>query len=252
MKIAVLIKYCPDSEAVISVQDGQIITSGIKYSVSPYDEYACEEALKIVETSGEGEVIVFNVGPESNAKGIKDELARGADRAVHIVTDQEESCPKFVSELLAVALREENPDLILCGWKGIDYDAGLTGTKVAEALGIPHVNIVTKLDIADGKAICHRQVDGGEEVVEVSLPAVIGAQKGLNDPRYPSLKGIMKAKKKPVKKTTPSELGVEHPGDKAGYIGFKNPPAKQAGKMFEGPESATEVVRLLREEAKII
>ncbi len=252
MKVAVLIKYCPDSEAAINVSDGELNLSGVKFSVNPYDEYACEEALKIVEAAGEGEVIVFNVGPDKNAKGIRDELARGANRAVHVATDDDIACPVFISNCLAAVLKEENPDLILCGWKGIDYDLGVTGTKVAELMDIPHVNLVTKLELTDGKAVCHRQVDGGEEIIEVPLPAVIGAQKGLNEPRYPSLKGIMKAKKKPVKKVTPSELGVKEPGGKVRYTGFASPPSKQAGKRFEGPESVPEVVKLLKEEAKVL
>lgn len=252
MKIAVLIKYCPDSEAVINVSNGQLDTSSAKFSVSPYDEYASEEALKIIEAKGEGEVVVFNVGPERNAKGLRDELARGADRAVHIVTDKEIICPVYTARLLAAALKQENPDLILCGWKGIDFDLGLTGTMVAEILGIPHVMVVTKMVLADGKATCTRQTDGGDEVIEVSLPAVIGAQKGLNEPRYPSLKGIMKAKKKPASKIAPSELGVEEPSGAVSYTGFAYPPSKSAGKKFEGPESVAEVVRLLHEEAKVI
>ncbi|MCX6645146.1 MAG: electron transfer flavoprotein subunit beta/FixA family protein [bacterium] len=252
MKIAVLIKYCPDSEAAINVVSGKLDTSSAKFSVSPYDEYACEEALKIIESQGSGEAVVFNVGPEKNGKGLRDELARGADRAVHIVTEKEITCPEFTSRLLAAALKQENPDLILCGWKGIDYDLGITGTKVAEKLGIPHVMVVSKLTIADGKAICTRQVDSGDEIIEVPLPAVIGAQKGLNEPRYPSLKGIMKAKKKPASQITPAQLGVEEPTGKAMYTGFTFPPSKSAGKKFEGPESVVEVVRLLREEAKVI
>jgi len=256
MKIAVLIKYCPDSEAVFEISDGKPKLDAVKYSVSPYDEYACEEALKINEAGGGGggggEVIVFNVGPERNAKGIKDELARGADRAVHVVTDTDVTCPVFVAKLLAAVLKEENPDIILCGWKGIDYDQGVTGTKVAELLGIPHAMLVTKLELADGKATVNRQVDGGEEIIELALPAVIGTQKGLNEPRYPSLKGIMKAKKKPVRKVTPAELGVENAGGIAGFTAFEKPPSKQAGKMFEGPEAAADVVKLLRDEAKVI
>jgi len=253
MKIAVLIKYCPDSEAAIKVADGKVDTSGVKFSVSPYDEYAVEEALRITEASGDGEVVVINAGPESNAKGIKDELARGAHRAIHVVTDEQLVCPAHASQLLAAALKEENPDMILCGWKGIDYDLGGVGTMVAEILGIPHVMLVTKIETGDGKAVCNRQVDGGEEIIEVTLPAIIGAQKGLNEPRYPSLKGIMAAKKKPVKKVTASELGVDlAPIGKAQYTGFEAPPAKSGGKQFEGPESVGEVVRLLREEAKVI
>jgi electron transfer flavoprotein beta subunit len=251
MKIAVLVKYCPDSEASVEIVNGKLNIAGVKYSVSPYDEYACEEALRITEASG-GEVVLFTVGPERNVKGLRDELARGAGRAVHIVTEIDETGCGRTAEMLAAALTTEKPDLILCGWKGIDYDCGLTGTMVAEAMGIPHVSIVTKIELSPGKAVCHRQVDGGEEIIEVPLPAVIGAQKGLNEPRYPSLKGIMAAKKKPVDTKKPSDLGKIIPEACTEYKDFEKPPSKAAGKRFEGTEAIAEVVRLLREEAKII
>jgi electron transfer flavoprotein beta subunit len=251
MKIAVLIKYCPDSEAAVEVQNGKLNVAGVKLSVSPYDEYASEEALKKTEASG-GEVVLFTVGPERNSKGLKDELARGATRAVHIVADEENCGCGRTAEILAAALKAENPDIILCGWKGIDFDCGLTGTMVAEVMGIPHVAIVTKLEISGGKAICHRQVDGGEEIIEVNLPAVIAAQKGLNEPRYPSLKGIMAAKKKPVDTKKLQDLGMSISSSWTEYVNFEKPPAKQQGKKFEGSEAVKEVVRLLREEAKVI
>lgn len=251
MKIAVLIKYSPDSEAVIEVSSGKLNLSGIKYSVSPYDEYACEEALRITEKLG-GEVVLFTVGPEKNNKGLRDELARGATRAVHIVTDIEETGCARTAALLASAIKAENPDLILCGWKGIDYDCGLTGTMTAEALGIPHVSIVTKLEIDGNKAVCHRQIDGGEEIIEVPLPAVIAAQKGLNEPRYPSLKGIMAAKKKTIDVKKPSDFEQTVPEPCTEYVDFEKPPVKQSGKKFEGPEAVKEVIKLLREEAKVI
>ena len=123
---------------------------------------------------------------------------------------------------------------------------------VAEAMGIPHVAIVTKLEIAGGKAICHRQVDGGEEIVEVALPAVIAAQKGLNEPRYPSLKGIMAAKKKPIEVKKLADLGKTLPPPQTEFMDFQKPPSKQAGKKFEGVESVKEVVKLLRDEAKVL
>jgi len=252
MKIGVLIKYCPDSEAMVEVADGKINVAQVKFSVSPYDEYAVEEALRLVEAAGSGEVVLFSVGPERDGKGIKDELARGAHRAVHILTgDVECGCGRSAG-ILAQALKAEGVDLILCGWKAIDYDCGLTGTMTAEALGIPHVALVTKLKIEGGKAICHRQVDGGEEVIEVGLPAVIEAQKGLNDPRYPSLKGIMAAKKKPVDKKPVEQFPGGLPESRAEYLNFEKPPQKQAGKKFEGASAAVEVIRLLREEAKVL
>jgi electron transfer flavoprotein beta subunit len=252
MKIAVLIKYCPDSEAVIEVEGGKLQTALVKHSISPYDEYACEEALRITEADGSGEVVLFSVSTEAGNKGIKDELARGAHRAVHVVTDSPEIDSHRNATLLAAALKAENPDLILCGWKGIDYDNCLTGTLVAEKLGIPHVAVVTKIETRGGKAVCHRQVEGGEEVIEVALPAVIAAQKGLNEPRYPSLKGIMAAKKKPVDKKAAGAMGVELPAPSLEYTRFDKPPAKQPGKKFDGPESVAEVVRLLRDEAKVL
>lgn len=251
MKVAVLIKYCPDSEAAIDVSEGKLNIGSVKYSVSPYDEYACEEALRITEAQG-GEVVLFTVGPERSAKGLRDELARGATRAVHVLTEQENMGCGLAAQILASAVKAENPDLILCGWKGIDFDCGLTGTMVAEALGIPHVAIVTKIELQPGKAICHRQVEGGEEIIEVTLPAVIAAQKGLNEPRYPSLKGIMAAKKKTVDTKKPSDFGLEVPSARTEYLQFEKPPAKQPGRKFDGVESVKEVVRLLREEAKVI
>lgn len=252
MKIALLIKYCPDSEAVIDVYNSKLSLDGLKYSVSPYDEFAAEEALQLSEKFEGSEVALFTVGPDRNNKGLKDELARGAHRAVHVHTDEEETCPARIGSLLAAALKLENPDIILCGWKAIDFDCGITGTIVAELMGIPHVALVTTIEISDGKATCYRQVDGGEEIVEVSLPAVITEQKGGKEPRYPSLKGIMAAKKKPVDKKSASDLNVPVPQPLIKYISFEKPPAKQAGKKFEGLQAVAEVVRLLHEEAKII
>jgi electron transfer flavoprotein beta subunit len=252
MKIAVLIKYCPDSEASIEIVDGKLNLAGAKFSVSPYDEYASEEALKLMEANPGSEVVLFTVGPERNAKGIKDELARGATRGVHILTDEENTGCGRTAEILAAAIKAEKPDLILCGWKGIDFDCGLTGSWVAEVMGLPHVTLVTKLIISGNKATCHRQVEGGEEIIEVPLPALIGAQKGLNEPRYPSLKGIMAAKKKPVETKKLTDLGMEIPPACTAFMDFEKPVVKQGGKKFEGTDSVKEVVRLLREEAKVI
>ncbi|HEX9744487.1 MAG TPA: electron transfer flavoprotein subunit beta/FixA family protein [bacterium] len=252
MKIALLVKYCPDSEAQIDVEDGKLQTSGVKYSVSPYDEYGCEAALQILEKKGDGEIILFSLGPEKNNKGLKDELARGAHRAIHISSPEEETCIARIAPQIAAVLKEENPDVIFCGWKGIDFDCGITGTAVAEVMGLPHVAMVNELEAVDGKIICHRQVDGGEEVIEVTLPAVITIGKGKKEPRYPSLKGIMAAKKKPIGEKSAESLGLKLPDAKSKYVHFEKPPAKQAGKKFEGPEAVAEVVRLLHEEAKIL
>ena len=252
MKIVLLVKYCPDSEAQIELIDGRPDTSSVKYSVSPYDEYACEAGLQLIETLGEGELVLVTVGPERNNKGLKDELARGAHRAIHIHSNTEETCTARISPLIAAVIKEEQPDLILTGWKGIDYDCGLTGTVVAELMSLPHVALVTKFQVDGGKAVCHRQVDGGDEIVEVKFPAVLTFQKGSKDPRYPSLKGIMAAKKKPIDQKTAADLGVEVPEAVTKYVHFERPPAKQPGKKFEGPDSVAEVVRLLHEEAKVV
>jgi len=262
MKLIVLMKQVPDTETKVQVKPGEmaISTDGVTYVINPYDEYAIEEALKIKEAKGEGEVTLLSLGWDKAAEALRTGLAMGVDKAVHL-NDAAflDGDAHSIAVALAKAAQKIECDLILCGKQAIDNDNHQVGVRVAELLGIPHVGVVTKLELEDGKAIAHREIEGGSEVVEVPLPAVITCQKGLNEPRYASLKGIMKAKKKPLEAKAPADIDASP--DEVGKAGAKTtvltmtpPEERAAGRIVEGePEDAArEVVKLLREEAKVI
>lgn len=255
MKIAVCLKQTFDTEAKIKLTgDGQIDSAGVNLIINPYDEFAVEEALRIKEKLG-GEVVVVSTGPAQVQESIRQALAMGVDRAV-LVSDPAVAPTDHsqVAAVLAKVLANESPDLILTGWVAIDDNAAQVPGRLAEILNLPQVNMAVKIEIGDGKATVTREAEGATEIVEVGLPAVITAQKGLNEPRYPSLKGIMQAKKKELKTLTAADLGVELGASRVKIIQYSLPPARQAGKKIEGEpaEAAREVARLLREEAKVI
>ncbi len=262
MNIVVCVKQVPDTASTIRVKDGRLDLEGLEYVVNPYDEYAIEEALRIKERRGQGKVTVIAVGPERAKEALKSGLALGADEALHLVDEAfEGSDPYATALILAKALEKMEYDLIFCGKQGVDEDHAQVGAALAEILDLPHVSLVVQLEISeDGKkAIAHREVEGGHEVTEVTLPAVLTAQKGLNEPRYPSLKGIMAVKKKAILEWKAPDLGLkpEEVGSQAAKIRFvevMSPPGREAGKTFTGDplEAAKNVARLLREEAKIL
>jgi electron transfer flavoprotein beta subunit len=248
MKIAVCINHVPDTETKIKVgtDNVSIDKAGVNYMLSPYDEFAVEEALRIREKFT-GEVTALSLGGNAHKETLRKALAMGVEKAV-LLKDDSLRDSFGVAKALVEELKQMSPDVILFGKQSIDYDNAQVGTLVAEMLGLPSVAVVVKLDIQDGKVVCEREIEGGHEVVETKLPAVLLAQKGLNEPRYPSLKGIMAAKSKPIeeKPAAAAEIHVE-------TIQFKKPPAKGSGKILGGDDSAvSELVRLLREEAKII
>lgn len=248
MKIVVCINHVPDTETKIKVApDGVgIDKAGVNHMLNPYDEFAVEEALRLKEKFS-GEVTVMTLGGDSHKETLRKALAMGVEKAV-LLKDENVRDSFAVAKALSDELRQMVPDVILCGKQSIDYDDGQVGTLVAELLGLPSVAVVVKLEIKDGKALCEREIEGGHEVVETSLPAVFLAQKGLNEPRYPSLKGIMAAKTKPIleKPAAPTEIRVE-------TIQMRKPPAKGTGKIIGSDKTAVpELVRLLREEAKVI
>jgi electron transfer flavoprotein beta subunit len=262
MKLIVLMKQVPDTETKVQVKPGEtaISTDGVTYVINPYDEYAIEEALKIKEAKGEGEVTLLSLGWDKAAEALRTGLAMGADKAVHL-NDAAflDGDAHSIAVALAKAAQKMEYDVILCGKQAIDNDNHQVGVRVAELLGVAHVGVVTKLELEDGKAVAHREIEGGSEVVEVPLPAVITCQKGLNEPRYASLKGIMKAKKKPLEAKAPADIDASP--DEVGKAGAKTtvltmapPEERAAGRVVEGePEDAArEVVKLLREEAKVI
>lgn len=257
MKIAVLLKQVPDTETKIRVKaDGSgIETDGIKYIVSSYDEYAIEEALKTKEKAG-GEVVVLSLGPARCIESIRTALAMGADRGIHI-DDTGLVMDSFVTaRILANAAKNENFDLILCGKQAIDDDAAQVPQLVAEFLNLPQVMVIEKFELREDKkgAVISRKVGGGTtEVYDVDFPVVIGCDKGLNTPRYASLPGIMKAKTKPLAALKAADL-VGETKPRTLNVNYRLPPERKAGKMLQGEpdQVAKELVKLLREEAKVI
>lgn len=259
MDIVVVVKQVPDTEAAVrpdTSAPSRINESGIKFILNPYDEFAVEEAIRIKETKG-GRVLVLTVGPPRADEALRTCIAMGADDAIRIDESPHAGLDALAcARLLSKAITQAPFDLILCGKQAIDDDLGAVGTFIAEFLGLPHVAVVTKLELADGKAICRKEIDGGTQKVEVGLPAVITAQKGLNEPRYPALRGLMLAKKKEIKVLTPASLGLAEQELTPVYRvqNLEVPPARGKGKILQGePEyTAVELVRLLREEAKVI
>ncbi|MBI5166557.1 MAG: electron transfer flavoprotein subunit beta/FixA family protein [candidate division NC10 bacterium] len=264
MKIIVCLKQVPDTAATIKVKpDGSgVETEGITYVINPYDEFALEEALRIKERLGEGEVTVITLGPPKAKEALRTALAMGADKGVHLSDPAFEGGDSYATaKALARAIQGLPYDLILCGKQAVDDDAAQVGPAMAELLGLPQACVITKLEIDANrkKAVVHRQIEGASEIMEVSLPAVFTAQKGLNEPRYPSLKGIMGAKKKEIAEHNPSSLGLSPEevglaGSKVKILKLSPPPSRATGKILEGEprEQASQLVKLLREEAKII
>jgi len=262
LKIAVSIKQVPDTEAKIVIgPDGRSIDeSSVTWIVNPYDEYALEEALRLKEASGGGEVVVLTMGPARAATALRTCLAMGADRGIHLNDPSFEGSDSLgIATILAAAIKGLAPDLVLAGQYAVGTDCRQVGPMIAELLDLPHVSVVTKLSVEEGRLTAHREIEGAYEVVHAPLPCVVTAQKGLNEPRYASLKGIMAAKKKPIEEKgaaalglDPASLGVS--GAKVRIMRLEMPPAKQAGKIFKDDmeTAAREVVRLLHEEAKVI
>jgi electron transfer flavoprotein beta subunit len=262
MHIVVCVKQVPDTETKIRVKDGQVDHSETKYVVNPYDEYAVEEGLRIKESLGEGKITLVSTGPERAKDALKSGLAVGADEATHLIDEAfEGSDPYATALILSKALQKLDYDIVFCGKQGVDEDHAQVGIILAELLDIPHVSVVTKLEISgDRKSIvAHREVEGGHEVIEAPLPAVITAQKGLNEPRYASIKGIMAVKKKVIPEWNAEEIGVEKDqvGAEAARIAATEvtlPTDRTAGRVFdEDPaQDAIKVAHLLRDEAKIL
>ena len=261
MKIVVLMKQTFDTETKISLDaSGQIDSNGVNYVVNPYCEFAVEEALRIKEKLGTGEVVVLSMGPERAETAIRNCLAMGADRGILVGDPALEGGDEYATaQVLAKVLEKEGYDIILAGFQAVDDGSAQVGPRVAELLNIPQVTIITKLEIENGKAVATREIDDGVELIEVPLPAIFTAQQGLAEPRYPSMKGIMQSKKKPLARLTLADAGVSPAiaganGAKVKIEKLTMPVARQAGKIVGGEpaEAAVELVKLLRTEAKII
>jgi electron transfer flavoprotein beta subunit len=260
MKILVCIKQVPDTETQIKLApDGRTLDeSAIKWILSPYDEFALEQALRLREAAAAGEVVVVTAGRESAQTTLRQALAIGADRAVLVQDARYDRCDALTrARALAAVARAEGSELVLAGKYGVGADEWQTPPIVAELLDWPHASGVSQLHLEAGSFTAHREVEGAVEVQQGTLPAVISCDEGLNEPRYASLKGIMAAKKKPLEVKTPEQLGLD-PQELAEprlvWDSLAVRPSQRTGRLLQGPapQAAEELARLLREEAKVI
>jgi electron transfer flavoprotein beta subunit len=261
MNIFVFLKQVPDTATRIKIASGgtNIDETDITWIISPYDEYALEEALKIKEAKG-GKVTVVGMGPERAATALRNALAMGADDALHLLDPAFDGSDAFAtSKVLVASVRNRPYDILFFGKMGVGMDQAQVPSMVAELLDLPQVTQIARLEVGEGKITAHREIEGATETVECSLPVVLAAEKGLNEPRYPSLKGIMAAKKKPLEtlnlaalNLNSSEVGTA--GSRVDLNSLSLPPARQAGKILKGEtqEVVRHLVELLHSEAKVI
>jgi electron transfer flavoprotein beta subunit len=259
MKILVLVKQVPDTATQVKIAgDGKgIETQGITWIVSPYDEFAVEEALRIKEKRGQGEVVVVSLGPERVKESLRSCLAMGADRAIHLLDPVWGGADTLATaRALAAVIKQEAPGLVLSGRQAIDDDMGAVGAQVAELLGWSCASWIMEEAVnAAGDGIrVGRQVEGGLEIFELPLPALCSAQKGMNEPRYPTLKGIMGAKKKEIREVKAADLGIAAEAPVLAVAALEPLPPRPPGRIITGEagEAARELVRALREDAKAI
>jgi electron transfer flavoprotein beta subunit len=263
VNIVVLLKQVPDTETKIKIDAAgkSIDTSDVKWIMNPYDEYAVEAALRLQESQG-ATVTILSMGPERAVESIRTALAMGADKGVLVddpETDGSDALGK--AKVLAAALKDLDCDLVFCGHRAVDDDENQVGIMVAELAGIPHLGLAVSIEVADGKAKIERPLEGSKVTQEATLPALVtfGGAHAVWNPRYASLPGIMKAKKKPLEVKTLADLGmaadeVGARGAKISVTSLELPQERQAGRVLEGDtaEKAKELVRLLHEEAKVI
>ena len=255
MRIAVCIKRVPDSETRFRIAGGgtAIDETGVKYDMSDFDLYAIEAALQLKEKAGQGEVVALSLGPDAVQETIRKALSMGADRGIHLKADAIPFDSLAIATALAEPLRGGGFDLILFGKMSIDSSSSAVGPMVAELLDLPCVTAISKLDVAANRGTARRELEGAAETVQFPLPAVLTIDEGMNQPRYPSLKGIMAAKKKPLE-VKPAALSEGAKAEERMTITrLELPPERAPGRIIgEGAEAVPELVRLLRTEAKVI
>jgi electron transfer flavoprotein beta subunit len=249
MKFYVCIKQVPDVNAPLQIKDGQLIQDADRNILNAYDASAVEEALVLVEKHG-GEVEVVLVGPDKAKETLRKALAMGADKGTHIVTTGDENYDSFAyAKILANFFEDKEYDFISCGKQSQDTDAGLTGSMLAELLDLPYATNAVGLEADGSSLIVKRQGDSGQEMIEVPSPGLVTCSNDMNDPRIPSLKGIMQSKRKPVDTIALPDLGADVSADdvKTKVLGFEEKPEREAGKKYEGEpeEIAREVAQLL-------
>ncbi|WP_126425232.1 electron transfer flavoprotein subunit beta/FixA family protein [Brevibacillus marinus] len=254
MNIIVCLKQTFDTEEKITLTNGRVNEEGVNYILNPYDEYAVEEALRLKEEYG-GEVTAITVGPERTVSALQTALAMGVDHAVQVLCENEELDQFGTAAILAAVLKNRPFDLILTGYVSVDKGTGQIAPRLAEALDLAQVTSITKLElVGERKVVLHRDAEGDTEIIEAQLPLIVSAQQGLNEPRYPSLPGIMKAKKKPIEKLSLGEIGLSGKLSKTITVEVFLPPKKAAVKILQGSlqEQVRELVVLIRNEAKVV
>lgn len=256
MKFYVCIKQVPDVNAPIQIKEGQLIQDTNRMVLNAYDASAVEEALVLTEEHG-GEVEVVLVGPDKAGETIRKALAMGADKAVHIQTEGDEAYDSAsYAEVLAAFFKDKEYDVISCGKQSQDTDAGLTGSMLAQKLDLPYATNAVGLNVEDEQLVVKRQGDSGQEIIALPTPCLVTCSNDMNDPRIPSLKGIMQSKRKPLEGIELSSLGLDEAKltAKTAVKGYQEKPPRQAGKKYEGEpeELARQVAQLLDEEANVV
>jgi len=249
MKVLVAVKRVIDYNVKVRVKADQtgVDLQNVKMSMNPFDEIAVEQAIRLKEAGTATEIVAVSLGVEQCQETLRTALAMGADRAIHVHHDGELE-PLAVAKMLKAVVAAEQPGLVILGKQAIDDDCNQTGQMLAGLLGWPQGTFVSKLKIEGGKAIASREVDGGLENVELNLPAALTVDLRLNEPRYASLPNIMKARKKPIEKKTPADLGVD-PAPRLRTLKVVEPPKRQAGVKVD---SVAALVTKLKEEAGVI
>jgi len=251
MRIFVLVKRVPDTGIPLRVKSDRtgIDKEGVPHVINPYDEYAVEAALRIKEKIG-GEIIALSCGDENSIEIIRHALAMGADKGVLLKVNEEIYDSIRIGEIIGDYLLKENPDIILLGKKSVDYDRGIVPAIISERLRIPLISCVVNIEFKDSEFICERETEYGVEIIEAKVPFIISFEKAKFEPRFPSLRGVMMAKKKTIDIKEIKEL----PYASTQIMNYEPPPERKKGKIINlpFPENVKELVRLLKEEAKII
>ncbi len=257
MQIYVCVKHVPDTAATITVVDeAGYNDTACKFIINPYDEYAVEEAVQRVEKAGSGEVVVVTVGPEAAVSTMRAAMAMGAHRGIHVKIQSQFLDSTLTSLALKAAIEQDGtPDMIFTGRNAVDTEGFQTQYRLAAAMNLPVVSEVVSLDINDGQATVEREIGGGtREKMEMKLPCIIGATKGLNEPRYPKFPDIMKAKKKEIKEVAFDHLGLDTSFDQTELLKLEAVPERSSAQVMQGSvrEQVIELVRILKEDDKVL
>lgn len=258
MKAVVLVKRVPDTASVFKIgADGKSVDmTGLKYVMSPYDEHAVEEAIKLKESQG-AETVVVSLGPAETKETIRSALAMGADWGLLVTGPGTEGLTsRGVAQVLAAAVKSLAPDLVLAGKQAVDDDASQVPERVAELLDLPHASIITRFELQGDRAVVDREIEGGQYTLEVPLPALFTTQKGINTPRYPTLPNIMKAKKKEIREISLGDIGLAPDALQPGLVveAMSLPRQNRLNKILDGetPDRVRALINALRDEEKVL